>query len=134
MIRSDRFLISQKPYAVDLSTLTATQTPRDGRIALRGDVHAVWYRRKNGVTRANLGTLQLWAHYLREPVDLSDPHAVLSADLDGRYGGDCHGRWDGARYWGAQEPRVQALHLAVLEPMLANYPKLPEGHDGWWRF
>lgn len=134
MKRETRFLISRKPFAVDLATLTASQHPRGDRYALRGTVNAVWFRRQSGTTRACLGTLGLWSHYLPEPVDLDDPVAVLSADLDGRYGGDCHGRWDGARYWGAQEPHVQALHLTVLEPMLANYPALPEGHDGWWTF
>jgi hypothetical protein len=73
-------------------------------------------------------------------VDLNDPRSVLSADLDGRYGGDCHGRWDGTRYWGAQEPDVIAEHLTVLRPMLDGYaenpkdPPLPAGFDGWWTF
>jgi hypothetical protein len=25
-------------------------------------------------------------------------------------------------------------HLKILRPMLANYPALPDGYDGWWRF
>lgn len=25
-------------------------------------------------------------------------------------------------------------HLAVLEPMLANYPTTPPGYDGWWTY
>lgn len=134
MFRSDRFLISQKPYAVDLSTLTGEQQERDGRWSFHGSANAVWYRRKDGTTRACLGRLGLFAFYLPGPVDVTDPCSVLAANLDGRYGGDCHARWDGTRYWGAQEPHVQALHLTRLEPMLANYPALPEGHDGWWRF
>lgn len=136
MIRSDRFLISQKPFAVDLSTVTGEQQPRGDRDTYNfsGTANALWFRRKDGVTRACLGHLDLWSHFLSAPLDLDDAHAVLSADLDGRYGGTCHARWDGTRYWGAQEPHVQALHLTVLEPMLANYPNLPPGYDGWWRF
>lgn len=134
MIRETKFLISRKPFAIDLSTVTGSQHPRGDRYAFSGIANAVWFRRQSGVTRACLGTLGLWSHYLTEPVDLDDPHGILSADLDGRYGGDCHGRWDGERYWGAQEPHVQALHLTVLEPMLANYPALPDRHDGWWTF
>lgn len=134
MIRTDRFLISHKPFAIDLATVTGEQQPRGDRTSYHGTCHALWFRRQAGVTRACLGTLMLFSYYLPEPLDLADPRAVLSADLDGRYGGDCHGRWDGTRYWGAQEPQAQALHLAVLEPMLANYPNLPPGHDGWWRF
>jgi hypothetical protein len=134
VIRDDRFLISRKPYAVDLGTVTGSQHPREGRFAFSGTASAVWFRRKDGVTRACLGTLKLWSHHLPGPLDLDDPVAVLSADLDGRYGGDCEGRWDGERYWGAQEPFVQSLHLALLGPMLADFPKVPEGYDGWWRF
>lgn len=134
MILTDRFLISQKPYALNLATLTGEQREQEGRISFRGSVHALWFRRKDGVTRACLGTLGLWSHYLPEPLDVADPRAVLSANLDGRYGGDCHARWDGTRYWGAQEPHVQLLHLTVLEPMLANFPAIPEGYEGWWHF
>lgn len=134
MIRDDRFLISRKAFAVDLSTLTGDQHERGDRIAFSGSINAVWFRRQHGVTRACLGTVGLWSHYLPELLDLDDPHAVLSADLDGRYGGDCHGRWDGENYWGAQKPDVIEEHLALLQPMLANYPKVPAGYDGWWRF
>lgn len=59
---------------------------------------------------------------------------MLSADLDGRYGGTCEGRWDGQNYWGAQKPDVIAEHLALLRPMLANYPAAPSSYDCWWRF
>jgi hypothetical protein len=97
-------------------------------------IDAVWYRRKDGQTRACLGTLGLWSHNLLEPVDITDPISVLSADLDSRYGGDCMGRWDGTGYWGSERPDVQEQHLAVLRPMLANCPEIPRSYDGWWRF
>lgn len=134
MIRSDRFLISQRPYAVDLSTVTGDQHPRGERFAFSGSVDAVWFRRQSGSTRACIGTLGLWSHYLPRLLDLDDPHDILSADLDGRYGGDCHGRWDGERYWGAQELGAMEQHLTLLRPMLDGYPELPSGYDGWWRF
>jgi len=134
VIRQDRFLISHKPYAINLTTLTGRQGGGIDRVTFAGTADAVWFRRQAGVTRACLGTLGLWSHQLSMPLDLDDPHAILSADLDGRYGGDCHGRWDGERYWGAQEPDVMEQHLKILRPMLANYPALPDGYDGWWRF
>lgn len=134
MIREDRFRISRKPYAIDLTTVTGEQTERGDLIAFSGSANAAWFRRKDGVTRACLGSVMLWSHYLPARLDLDDPMAILAADLDGRYGGDCHGRWDGERYWGAQEPLQMALHLTLLEPMLAAYPDVPEGHDGWWTF
>lgn len=134
MIRSDRFLISQKPYAVDLSTLTGEQQPRGDLIAFSGSINALWFRRKDGVTRACTGTLGLFSHFLSAPLDLDDPHAILAAKLDGRYGGTTRGRWDGDGYWGAENPETVAADLAILRPMLANYPNLPPGHSGWWRF
>lgn len=134
MIRTDQFLISQRPFAVRLSSLTAEVTQYDDRIYLNGWVEAVWFRRVSGVIRACVGNLGLMRHLLPAAVDVKDPHAVLTADLDGRYGGDCHGRWDGERYWGAQEPDVAAAHLELLRPMLTNFPEIPEGYDGWWHF
>jgi hypothetical protein len=134
LIQSDRFLISHKAYAIDLSTVTGGQHERCDRIVFSGTARAVWFRRQRGVIRACLGSLMLFSHYLYTPLDLTDPRAVLSADLDGRYGGDCDGRWDGERYWGAQEPDTIEQHLAVLRPMLAEYPAVPADYDGWWRF
>lgn len=134
MIRDDRFLISQKPFAINLATITAEQGRQGERWFVSGHANAVWFRRKDGTTRACIGTLGLWRHHMVEPVDVTDPMAILAADLDSRYGGDCHGRWDGERYWGAQEPAVMAQHLELLRPMLANYPAIVPGYDGWWRF
>jgi len=134
MIREDKFLISRKPFAINLATITGDQHPRGDRFAFSGRADAVWFRRQDGTNRACLGSIKLWSHYLPEPLDLGDPHAVLSADLDGRYGGDCYGRWDGHGYWGAEAPEVQQQHLSILRPMLANYPAIPAGYDGWWTF
>jgi hypothetical protein len=134
VIRETRFLISRKPYAIDLSTVGGEQHERGDRIVFNGSANAVWFRRKDGVTRACIGTLMLWSHRLPKSVDFDDPHAVLSAGLDGRYGGACVGRWDGTGYWGAENPDTAAEHLALLRPMLTNYPAAPEGYDAWWRF
>ena len=134
MIRETRFLISRKPFAVDLDSLTGSQGERGDLIWFSGAIDALWFRRRKGVTVACLGSLKLFSHYLPERLDILDPHAALTAALDGRYGGDCHGRWDGAGYWGAEDLDVQARHLAILRPMLANYPALPPLFDGWWTF
>lgn len=134
MIREDKFLISRKQFAIDLSTVTGDQHPRGDRFAFSGRADAVWYRRQSGTTRACIGSLMLFSHYLPHLLDLDDPQAILSADLDGRYGGDCQGRWDGGRYWGAQEPAVMEQHLAILRPMLDDYPVIPDGFDGWYTF
>jgi hypothetical protein len=134
MIRETKFLISRKPYAIDLDTVAGSQQPRGDRWAFRGTCNALWFRRRRNTTIACLGTLDLWSHYLPTALDLDDPTAILSANLDGRYGGDTHGRWDGENYWGAEKPNLIDLHLAQLRPMLANYPNLPPGYDGWYTF
>ncbi|GAA3417645.1 hypothetical protein [Streptosporangium vulgare] len=129
MIRETRFLISRRPYAVDLTSLRGglRETPRGS--SYRGRIGAVWFRRRKGVTVACIGTL--WDFQDTAPTSAVE---FLERHTDGRYGGDCDGRWDGERYWGAQEPAVIEQHLALLRPMLANYPNIPDGFDGWWKF
>lgn len=127
MIREDRFLISRNPYAIDLNSLRVTEPGSHGSVW--AEVDAVWFRRRRGVTVACTGTLR----DLQDTTPTSS-HAFLAAHDDGRYGGRCHARWDGSRYWGAQEPFRMALDLELLEPMLAAYPAIPDGYDGWWRF
>lgn len=121
MIREDRFLISRKPYAVDLSTLRTEHG--------WSTVDAAWFRRKQGVTVSCIGNL----HTIQDPAP-ADAAEFLRRYDDGRYGGHCEGRWDGDGYWGNVTLAVQEQHLAVLRPMLANCPAIPPGYDGWWRF
>lgn len=121
MIREDRFLISRRPYAVDLSSLCVDLH--------RCTINAVWFRRRSGKTVACVG--YLWDYQRPAPADVAE---FLRRHDDGRYGGECEGRWDGENYWGAQKPDVIEQHLALLKPMLANYPDAPAGFDGWWRF
>lgn len=132
MIREDRLLISRKSFAVDLGSLRGgrTETPQGRRpYVYRGLVDAVWFRRRRGVTVACIG--DLWDGQHPEP---ADARRFLKQYDDGRYGGDCAGRWDGDSYWGNGPLTEQEQHLAVLRPMLANYPAVPDGYDGWWTF
>lgn len=134
MIKDEQFRVSHKAYAIDLASLSGEQSEHHGRLTYSGYADAVWYRRKGRNLRACLGRVHLWSHGLPTVLDLSDPYDVLCADLDGRYGGDCQGRWNGEGYWGAENPDTVAAHLAVLRPMFNDYPCLPDGYDGWWRF
>lgn len=129
MIRETRFLISRRPYAVDLTTLRGRVEETSERSYYQGRINAVWFRRRQGVTVACVGTL--WDFQAAAPAGAVE---FLERHTDGRHGGDCDGRWDGERYWGAQEPGVIEQHLELLRPMLANYPNIPDGYDGWWRF
>lgn len=132
MRRENRFLISRRPYAVDLSSLTTTPYkvwPDDPEPLYINTLTAVWYRRRNGLTYACIGTLR---HSTGTPPE--DVHALLADYTDGRYGGNCRGRWDGSRYWGDEDIEVMQEYLAVLRPMIDNYPTIPPGYDGWWTF
>jgi hypothetical protein len=122
MRQEERFVQSHRPYAVDLASL---HTRGDGRATLG----AVWFRRRRGLTAACVGYLR--DHQNPLPTDAAE---FLARHDDGRYGGVCEGRWDGERYWGSQVPDVIAQHLELLRPMLAGYPAIPAGHDGWYRF
>lgn len=143
MRREDRFVMSHKPYAVALSSLRTQRNEGQAGPYWYCTVTAVWFRRRRTgrsgplVTVACIGSL--WNHQRPEP---ADAEAFLHAHTDGRYGGNCKGRWDGAGYWGAEEPEVAAQHLEVLRPMLASYEQDPSnpravaerGYDGWWTF
>jgi hypothetical protein len=121
MIREEKFVLSHRPYAVDLSSLDTDREPPT--------VRAAWFRRRKGVLVAAVGVL--WDVQRPVPADAAE---FLARHDDGRYGGDCLGRWDGSRYWGAQEPEAAAAHLDLLRPMLASYPGIPPGFDGWYVF
>jgi hypothetical protein len=127
MIRDDRLVQSRGPYAIDLGSYRKGD-PEPGSDSAWCSVQAVWFRKKDGVLRACTGNLH---DLLLPPADVT---SFLEAMDDGRYGGHCEGRWDGARYWGSQDPREIERHLALLRPMLAGYPLVPGGYQGWWRF
>ncbi|GHF07936.1 hypothetical protein GCM10014715_74800 [Streptomyces spiralis] len=128
MIREDKFRIARRPYAVDLGSLRVGGSSEHGWH--RAQVTAVWFRgRPRGLIVACIGALRTSQRPAPETVV-----EFLERYDDGRYGGDCDGRWDGENYWGAQKPEVIEQHLAILRPMLAHYPALPTGDDGWWTF
>lgn len=127
MIRDEDFRLSRNPFALDLGSFTVSG--EDDHPSAWCQVSAVWFRSRKGIVRACTGTIR---GLLRPPpADVSD---FLERYIHDPWGGSCAGRWDGVRYWGAQEPAVIEGHLAVLRPMLDGYPAVPDGYDGWWRF
>lgn len=127
MIRDDQFKISRRPYAVDLDSLRAVQVYAG---TYHVTIDAAWFRRRRGVTVACVG--HLWGVWKEPPP--SDARQALAAMNDGRYGGECKGRWDGKRYWGSQIPDEISTHMDLLVPMLEQFPAVPAGYDGWWRY
>jgi hypothetical protein len=123
VIRLDEFKLSKRPYAVNMGSLTVNEHGRS-------HVDAVWFRRRSGLTVACAGTL--WDYQDERPADAV---AFLIAHDDGRYGGNAVARWDRSNLWAPQMPIERAHeYLAVLRPMLAQFPAIPEGWDGWWTF
>lgn len=132
MIREDKFRISRRPYAVDLSEPDSVEEHRhaDDALCYSIRVNAVWFRRRRGVTVACIGSL--WDFQDQRPESVEQ---FLLRHDDGRYGGTTVGRWDGESYWGSGVTlEVQNRHLEILVPMLENFPETPRGYDGWWRF
>jgi hypothetical protein len=129
MIREEKFVLSKRPYAVDLNSFRETDWGN------QFSINAVWFRRRRSQVGLPIRTVACIGDLSTFGVD----HPETAIDFmerytDGRYGGNCIGRWDGEGYWGDERPHVQAEHLKILQPMLENYPELPPGHDGWWRF
>lgn len=130
MRKENQFTASHRPYAVDVSSLDhEIHQRRDGSSFWYVTAKAAWFRRRRGQLVACVGYLWDYQNELPQTVE-----RFLQANQDGRYGGTCTGRWDGAGYWGAEQPETVAEHLLLLRPMLDNYPKLPAGYDGWWTF
>ena len=131
MIRRDKFMSSRRPYAISLDDFDpVTREYPGGRLFTDAPMPAVWFRRRHGDVVACVGRLKESVHGT-PPTDVED---FLSRCTDGRYGGECLGRWDGDGYWGSEIPATRDAHMALLVPMLENYPATPAGFDGWWSF
>lgn len=136
MYQEDRFVLSHHQHAIDLSSFRVSSrhswTYEGEEIrTVTCVVNAVWYRRKRGVTYACIGHL---SHSYREKYQPPTAENFLLSYTDGRYGPTPEGRWDGENYWGAQKPETIQEHLAILRPMIDDYPSAPESYSTWWRF
>lgn len=135
MIKLEKFVLSKRPYAVDLSSLRVKEMPRTEHSTREHELHsvgltAVWFRGPKTAPKACIG--RLWDYMLGD-APTTAVEALQRMD-DGRYGGDCQGRWNGEGYWGAEYPELAAEHMAILRPMLENFPAAPDGFDGWWTY
>lgn len=130
MIRTDRLVPSRTHYAVGLETLRTHESPgSEGSTHYWVTVGAVWFRFRKGVVAACAGELR----------DLQDEKPADAVQFlrhraaDG-FGGRCKARWDGSTLWCLADEEARAAYKAILVPMLASYPEVPAGWDGWWRF
>ena len=90
MIRIEKFVLSKRPYAVDLSSLQVLErgTDYEGRGVWWIGLAAVWFRGPKANPKACIGRLHA---YLRGAAPADAVQALHRMD-DGRYGGDCQGR------------------------------------------
>lgn len=127
MIREDRFILSRRPYAVDLGGLRVTEI---GEGYTTATVGAIWFRRRRGQTVAVYG--ELWDHQNPPPLSAT---GFLARHDDGRYGGRALARWDGSTLWAPETPfELASLRQEALQRALTNYPEVPDGYNGWWTF
>lgn len=134
MHRENAFVLSHAQYAVDLGSLRpayAEYVDEHDWARESWMVDVVSFRRAKGVTRACAGTIS----------DRQDVTPLTGAEflsrIDGlnRVGVTPTARWDGSSFWCAgQDPEENDRYLALLKPMLENFPALPGGYSGWWRF
>jgi hypothetical protein len=129
-------VLSHDQFALDLREMF-TQTRESGSVICRVD--AVWFRRRKRVLQACAGSLRAWfgPNYAdgREPLDAAQ-FAQMADRRNAWASADCQARWDGETFWAQppMHPDFQRGYLELLEPMLAGFPAVPHGYDGWWRF
>jgi hypothetical protein len=126
VVKTEKFLISQVPVAVDLASYRVLDQHPTRTWA---QLQAVWYRRRKGVTIVSAGVLPI--HVDGRPADV---YEALDLYEDNGFGTDCRARWDGKTLWGQADEPTRAGYLALLRPMLDSYPVIPAGFDGWWAF
>jgi len=134
VIREDKFVLSKRQYAVDISTLKEGRKPfvnGRGETWYCYSVRAVWFRpRPHLQIAACAGFL---VNSTLGPCDSVED--FLARYRDGRYGGDCRARLVRGKYWDCdQDPALGAGRYTLLCGMLDNYPIVPDGYNAWWRF
>jgi len=133
LIEPGGFRIYKTLVAVDLDSFTYGEGDPD-----RGSVRAVWFARKKGVVRACMGHISD-AQCVRSGGQAPATALEFLAAYTSNRGADCVARWDGRSYWGApergaMEPAEIVRRLPFLTGMLAGYPAIPAGYNGWWGF
>lgn len=123
MIKAERFRIADRPFAVKLDSYRVT----DGYGS--GEVDALWFRRRPGATIACAGVLRDF----QSPVQPAVEEFLATCTAQDR-GGVCAASWNGSRLWCQAGEEERARYKALLVPMLAAYPAVPPGYDGWYIF
>ncbi|MFI5938023.1 hypothetical protein [Actinoplanes sp. NPDC051494] len=130
MIRAARLAVSRPMYAFKPDTWRE-------RYVGSFEVDAVWFKRKDGILSAVIGTYHpMVLGWHNEPTDGTYESWIAAAD-DNRYGGSWAAKWNGDGLLCFDTPVAPDTvheHIDFLNPMLKNFPDVPTGYDGWWTF
>lgn len=131
MIRAPKLLVSRPMYAFQ----PATWRPDPSGHWFRVD--AVWFRRKAGRTLAAMGCYD--PTVLRDDMEPTDGlyESWITAADDNRYGAHHVASWDGRALLCTDQgvtPAETNRRIEFLTAVLAGFPDVPAGWDGWWTF
>ena len=120
MIRQrDAFSSSEFFYAINFNSLVFSRGA--------GTVDAVWFKRKSGMWAVCSG--RLWS---RGAAGDETPEGFIR-NFDGRYGGSTEYKWDGTEMWSSDNNFLDMIEAhKVLDPILRNFPNIPDGYTGWY--
>lgn len=119
MIRQrDAFSASEFFYAINFDSL---------KIENSGvTVEAIWFKKKSGDRAVCMGKLWSTRAGSENPED-------FMRNFDGRYGGHTEYKWNGTEMWSSDNIFVDMMDAhAILDPILKNFPNIPEGYTGWY--
>lgn len=94
-------------------------------------VPAIWFSRKKGKLAVTEGTLSLYDH--NRAITSFEDFLAAAQESDFRYGGSADYKWDGTTMWSSDDVFITQVEAHQwLSPILANYPKIPDGYLGWF--
>jgi hypothetical protein len=93
-------------------------------------MRVIYFKKKGGVLSACVGNLWDWRGD-KSPESAEDFLKHCSTRV---YGPNLTAKWNGKDLWGQTEISSILYYRDLLDPILKNYPEIPEGYDGWWEF
>jgi hypothetical protein len=123
-----KFFISKKLFALNPTSFVSTDHPNNHpNVRFVNRVEAVWFRRKDGVIAAHLGSFSSFSKTVLSFEEFKNTIGPMEA----RYGPTVKAKWDGQNLWGVTDFVEQNRIVAYLDPILQNYPEVPKGLEGW---
>lgn len=117
--QSDTFSHNKFFYAIDFSSIHLD----DGITR----VNAVWFKEtKEGIRSVSQGTI-----WNAQNGNLNVQKFIEA--FRSSYGGSTEIKWDGKKVWAPRmDYEIVNQRLALLKPMLENFPAIPDQYEGWF--